>query len=143
MATISTKNRRKTLTHLTKIVPMINKILRHKMPLQIKFKTVKVNFSTNIITKSLECPRTRYPLCWQSSMKAPLHSLKKSSSKEHSTSCKRPMASWMQLISGLAGGTCTTCSLCSIIWRSAIRKCKCWRSALSASRMPSSISPQL
>ena len=140
---INTKNQRISLMHLTKIVQMINKMLRHKMLLKIKFKTVKVNFSTNIITKSSECPRTRYPLCWQSSMKAPLPSLKKSSLKGRSTFCKKPMASWMQLISGLAGGTCTTCSLCSIIWRSAIRKCKCWRSALSASRMPSSISPQL
>ena len=143
MPKIKVRNQRRTLMYSTRIAQTKNKMLRHRMPLKIKFKTVKVNFSTNIITKNSECPRTRYPLCWQSSMRAPLPSLKKSSLKGRSTFCKKPMVSWMQLISGLAEGTCTTCSLCSIIWRSAIRKCKCWRSVLSASRTPSSIFLQL
>lgn len=52
IAMINTRSQRRILTPWTRIVQTKNKMLRHRMPLKIKFKTVKVNFSTNIITKN-------------------------------------------------------------------------------------------
>jgi len=63
IAMINTRSQRRILTPWTRIAQTKNKMLRHRMPLKIKFKTVKVNFSTNIITKNSECPRTRYQSC--------------------------------------------------------------------------------
>lgn len=64
-------------------------------------------------------------------------SLKRSSTKEHSTCCRKLMASWMQSTFRVVAETCIICLLCSTTWLFAIKNCRCSRNVHSVSSMPS------